>query len=465
MIFWQTVLGLAIGFGQTVSGPACCRKGNDMQLTKELSDNYTTILKEELVAAMGCTEPIAIAYAAAKAYKELGEMPEHIRITCSGNIIKNVKGVTVPNSGGQKGIETAAVLGVVGGNAEKMLEVIAEADDEAREKTRELVKAGICDVALAENVPNLYIKAEMWTNDHKASVTIEEHHTDITEIEKDGQTVYFAEKTIGPKDDSEGPKGDRTKMTLRGIIEYADTVNLSEVEEVLERQVSCNTAISQEGLDNPWGARVGKTMLENWSDDVKCVACARAAAGSDARMSGCPMPVIINSGSGNQGITVTMPVVTYAERWHLSKEKMYRCLLVSNLVSIYIKHYIGSLAAFCGAVSAACGAGAGITYMSGGSYEQIGGTITNTLGNVGGIVCDGAKPSCAAKIASSVHAALLAHYMSTSQKEFLGGEGFVESDVEKTIKNMGYIGKVGMKETDKEILNVMIDKVDVDSCL
>ena len=257
--------------------------------------------------------------------------------------------------------------------------------------------------------------------------------------------MYFAEKSIGPKD-NEGPKGDRTKMTLEGIIEYANTVDISEVEEVLERQVSCNSAISQEGLDNPWGARVGKTMLENWSDDVKCVACARAASGSDARMSGCPMPVIINSGSGNQGITVTMPVVTYAERWHLSKEKMYRCLLVSNLVSIYIKHYIGSLSAFCGAVSAACGAGAGITYMSGGSYQQIGGTITNTLGNVGGIVCDG-------------------HYMSTSQKEFLGGEGFIESDVEKTIKNMGYIGKVGMKETDKEILNVMIDKVDVDSCL
>ena len=180
-------------------------------------------------------------------------------------------------------------------------------------------------------------------------------------------------------------------------------------------------------------------------------------------MSGCPMPVIINSGSGNQGITVTMPVITYAEQWYLSKEKMYRCLCVSNLVSIYIKHYIGSLSAFCGAVSAACGAGAAITYMAGGSYEEIGGTITNTLGNVGGIVCDGAKPSCAAKIASSVHAALMAHYMSMGSREFKGGEGFVRSDVEETIKSMGYIGKVGMKETDKEILNVMINKVDVDS--
>ena len=435
-----------------------------MPLTDELSRNYTMILKEELVAAMGCTEPIAIAYAAAKARRELGEMPERIRVICSGNIIKNVKGVTVPNSGGQKGIETAAVLGAVGGNSDRILEVISGVDDEARELTRKLTKEGICDVELAEDVPNLYIKVEMWAQTHKASVTIEERHTDITEIEKDGKIIYISEKNITNTEETD-IRGDRTKMTLHGIIEYANTVSLAEVEETLEKQVRFNTAISQEGLDNPWGARVGKTILENWSDDVKCFACARAAAGSDARMSGCPLPVIINSGSGNQGITVTLPVITYAERWHLSKEKMYRCLLVSNLVSIYIKHYIGELSAFCGAVSAACGAGAAITYMSGGTYEQIGGTITNTLGNVGGIVCDGAKPSCAAKIASSVHAALLAHYMSISQKEFRGGEGFVESDVEKTIKNMGYIGKIGMKETDREILNVMIDKVDVDSCL
>ena len=288
-----------------------------MPLTEDLMRNYTTILKEELVAAMGCTEPIAIAYAAAKAYRELGEMPEHIRITCSGNIIKNVKGVTVPNSGGQKGIETAAVLGMVGGNADKILEVIADATEEDRIKTRELVKAGICDVALAENVPNLYIKAEMWNKEHRSSVTIEEHHTDITQIEKDGQTVYVAVKDVETAD--KRPEGDRTGMTLAGIIEYANTVDISEVEETLERQVRCNTAISQEGLDNPWGARVGKTILENWSDDVKSYACARAAAGSDARMSGCPLPVIINSGSGNQGITVTLPVVTYAERMHLSK--------------------------------------------------------------------------------------------------------------------------------------------------
>ena len=443
-------------------------------MTEELSRNYTEILRTELVPAMGCTEPIAIAYAAAKAAQTLGEEPEHIIITCSGNIIKNVKGVTVPNSGGQKGIETAAILGAVGGEANRVLEVIADATDEAREKTRRMVQEGCCEVNLAEDVPNLYICCEVQKGSHSALVEIVDNHTNITRVLKDGEIFAAQKETAGTqeaKNDASDcgthgkPKAgpDYTKMTLRGIINYANTVDISEVEDILAEQVRCNTAISQEGLDNRWGVRVGKTILENWGRDVKSLACARAAAGSDARMSGCPMPVIINSGSGNQGITVTMPVVTYAEQWYLSKEKMYRCLCVSNLVSIYIKHYIGSLSAFCGAVSASCGAGAAITYMAGGSYEEIGGTITNTLGNVGGIVCDGAKPSCAAKIASSVHAALMAHYMSMSAKEFQGGEGFVKSDVEETIKNMGYIGKVGMKETDREILNVMIDKVDVNS--
>ena len=451
-------------------------------MTEELIRNYTEILKDELVPAMGCTEPIAIAYAAAKAVQVLGAEPESIGVACSGNIIKNVKGVTVPNSGGQKGIETAAVLGAVGGNADKVLEVIADADDAAREKTRKMVAEGCCTVSLAENVPNLYIRADVSGGGHTAAVVIEEHHTSITRIEKDGEILFTgtpaeeqrearkfnedgADGNTGNAGADETRRGDLKKMTLRGIIEYANNVDVKEVEELLERQIRFNTAISQEGLDNRWGARVGKTILENWGADVKARACARAAAGSDARMSGCPLPVIINSGSGNQGITVTMPVVTYAEQLQLSREKLYRCLCVSNLVSIYIKHYIGSLSAFCGAVSAACGAGAAITYMGGGSYEEIGGTITNTLGNVGGIVCDGAKPSCAAKIASSVHAALMAHYMSISDKEFRGGEGFVENDVEETIKNMGYIGKVGMRETDREILNIMIDKVDVESCL
>ena len=432
-------------------------------MNNELYENYTAILREELVPAMGCTEPIAIAYAAAKARSVLGRMPEKIHVSCSGNIIKNVKGVIVPNSGNQKGIEAAAILGTVGGDEAKDLEVIANATDEARAETKKLVAEKICSVSLAENVPNLFIEVESEANGHKSVVRIENHHTDITLITLDGKIIFESAPHDMPE--KKITSADRNLMTLSGILEYANELNFDDVKEIFDRQIEYNSKISQEGLDNKWGARVGKTILENWGSDVRSRACARAAAGSDARMSGCPLPVIINSGSGNQGITVSLPVIEYAENWHLSREKLYRALAVSNLVSIYIKHYIGSLSAFCGAVSAASGAGAAITYMAGGDYQSIGGTITNTLANVGGIVCDGAKPSCAAKIASSVHAALMAHYMSMSDKEFLGGEGFVNDDVERTIKNMGYIGKIGMKETDKEILNVMIDKIDVDSCL
>ncbi|MBR4195676.1 MAG: serine dehydratase subunit alpha family protein [Synergistaceae bacterium] len=426
-------------------------------------ENYIAILREELVPAMGCTEPIAIAYASAKAREILGEDATHLHVSCSGNIIKNVKGVIVPNSGGQKGIEAAAILGAVGGDSSRELEVISGADDDARALTRKLVRENFCSVSLAEDVPNLYIEVEAESQNHKSAVRIENFHTNITLVKLDGKIISenAPEKV---RVDSEST-ADKSMMTLHGIVDFADGLNISDVEEIFSRQVECNVRISQEGLDNKWGACIGKTMLETWGDDVRTCACARAAAGSDARMSGCPLPVIINSGSGNQGITVTLPVVEYAERWRISRGKMFRALAVSNLVSIYIKHFIGSLSAFCGAVSAASGAGAGITYMAGGDYASIGRTITNTLANVGGIVCDGAKPSCAAKIASSVHAAILAHHMSMNYDEFRGGEGFVEDDVERTIKNMGYIGKVGMRETDREILNVMIDRVDVDSCL
>nr|MCR5347932.1 L-serine ammonia-lyase, iron-sulfur-dependent, subunit alpha [Fretibacterium sp.] len=401
-----------------------------MGISYDLCENYTAILREELVPAMGCTEPIAIAYAAAKAREVLDEEPRHLKVSCSGNIVKNVKGVTVPNSGGQKGIEAAAALGAVGGNASRELEVIAGATDEDRERVRELLQNRFCEVALAENVPNLYIRVDAEGKNHTSSVVLEEHHTNITRIEKDGK-VLFEGKSPSPKE-KKVSHGDKTKMSLRTILEYAETVNIGDVQDILERQVSYNTRISQEGLDNNWGVRVGKTILSVWGNDVRSSACARAAAGSDARMSGCPLPVVINSGSGNQGMTVTLPVVQYAESWHISQEKMYRSLIISNLVSIYIKHYIGPLSAFCGAVSAASGAGAAITWMSGGDYASVGRTITNTLGNVGGIVCDGAKPSCAAKIASAVHAALLAHYMSVENRRFEGGEGFVEDDVEAT---------------------------------
>ena len=427
-------------------------------MEESLLKNYTEILENELVPAMGCTEPIAIAYAAASARKLLSEEVKHIDLCCSGNIVKNVKAVTVPNSGGQKGMQAAAILGALGGDPEKKLEVLSTVTDADREKCRSLVK-----VSFEEGVPKLYIRIVASGEKHKVRLDIANQHSNIVLMEKDGEVLY--KEGEEDKQDILSTGGDRSLMSLQGILEYANTVDLDTVKPLLQRQIEMNLAISQEGLDNAWGASVGKTILETWGHDVKSCACARAAAGSDARMSGCPLPVVINSGSGNQGITVSMPVVEYAKSLEVSKEKLYRALIVSNLVSVYIKHYIGALSAFCGAVSASCGAGAGITYLCGGDYDKIGKTIGNTLGNVGGIVCDGAKPSCAAKIASSVHAAILAHSMSMKDQGFKSGEGIVGEDIENTIKNIGYIGKVGMQSTDREILNVMTDQVDVDSCL
>lgn len=419
--------------------------------------NYLAILKHELVPALGCTEPIAIAYAAAKARQILDDFPDAIEMQLSGNIIKNVKGVTVPNSGGMKGIDAAAVLGIVGGNADKALEVLEEIRPEHIEKTKELTSRHICSCTLAEGVSNLYIVAKVTKGEHYAEVTIVDQHTNITRIVKDGEILLSSES----QEEEAKTDIDKSKLAVKDILDFADQVRIEDVEEILERQIRLNTAISQEGLDNNYGAQIGKTLMHVWGKGITTRACARAAAGSDARMGGCSMPVVINSGSGNQGMTVSLPVIAYAEEWEVSRQKLYRSLVVSNLIAIHQKHYIGSLSAYCGAVSAACGAGAGITYMYGGSYQQVSLTIINTLGNIGGIVCDGAKPSCAAKIASSVDAALMAFHLSIQNKSFLPGEGIIRGDVEETIKSMGYIGRVGMRETDTEILNIMIDRVDI----
>lgn len=420
--------------------------------------NYLNILKHELVPALGCTEPIAIAYASAKACQILGTFPDSIEMSCSGNIIKNVKGVTVPNSGGLKGIDVAAILGAVGGNADRALEVLEGITPEHIARTKELVAQHICSCTLVEGVANLYITAKVIKDEHYAEVTIVNQHTNITRIVKDGEVLL--DQPVEAEAEDAGI--DKSTLTVKDILEFADQVKMEDIEEVIGRQIQMNTAISQEGLDNNYGAQIGKTLMHVWGKSVTTRACARAAAGSDARMGGCSMPVVINSGSGNQGMTVSLPVIAYAEEWEVSKQKLYRSLVVSNLIAIHQKYYIGSLSAYCGAVSAACGAGAGITYMYGGSYEQVSLTIINTLGNVGGIVCDGAKPSCAAKIASSVDAALMAFNLSIQNKSFLPGEGIIKGDVEETIKSMGYIGRVGMRATDTEILNIMIDRVNVD---
>ena len=428
-------------------------------MDSELYKNYLDILKQELVPALGCTEPIAIACAAAKARRLLGSFPESLEMKLSGNIIKNVKGVTVPNSGGLKGINIAAVLGMVGGNADKALEVLEEITPEHIARAKELASRGICTYSLAENVPNLYISAKAVCGGHYAEVVIAHQHTNIIKMEKDGEVLLDRTQEAEEKTDD---TVDRSRLTVKDILDFADQVRMEDIEEIISRQIRLNTAISQEGLDNNYGAQIGKTLMHVWGKSATTRACARAAAGSDARMGGCSMPVVINSGSGNQGITVSLPVIVYAEEWEVSRDKLYRSLVVSNLIAVHQKYYIGSLSAYCGAVSAACGAGAGITYMYGGTYEQVSLTIINTLGNVGGIVCDGAKPSCAAKIASSVDAALMAFHLSIQNKSFLPGEGLIKGDVEETIKSMGYIGRVGMKTTDTEILNVMIDRVNVD---
>lgn len=423
--------------------------------------DFIDILYSELVPALGCTEPIAIAYAAAKAREVLGEFPEHIDICCSGNIIKNVKGVTVPNSSGMKGVAAAAVLGVVGGDAARELEVLSGVKPEHIEQTKKLLNENFFSCRLQENVANLYITATVSTKEHTASVTIINRHTRIAEIKKDGALIYQSENRWD-EEKNKAEKDDRQQweLTVERILQFADNVDIEKVRPIIRQQIELNTAISQEGLKKSFGAQVGRTLMALNPDSVWTRAKACAAAGSDARMGGCNMPVVINSGSGNQGMTVSLPVIEFAKEWKVSEEKLYRSLLVSNLLSIHLKHFIGSLSAFCGAVTAACAAGAAITYMDGGTYEQISNTIINTLANVGGIVCDGAKASCAAKIASAVDAAILGYQMSMQGRTFQPGDGIIQKDIEGTIQSVGYVGRVGMKTTDEEILNIMMDKVE-----
>ena len=425
-------------------------------MEQALYQNYHNILRSELIPALGCTEPIAIAYAAAKAREVLGEFPDKILMKCSGNIIKNVMGVTVPKSGGMKGIEAAAVLGVVGGKAERELEVLEEVTPEDIAKTRALVRAGYCSCDLLENVENLYIVARVEKGEHNAEVTIINRHTFIKKIVKDGSILMEQEVN-----EEKTEHVDKSWMSVKGILEFADCVKIEDVRELLDNEIQLNTAIAEEGLKNPYGAQVGRILLRVYQNDVWIRARAKAAAGSDARMGGCSLPVVINSGSGNQGMTVSLPVIEYAKELKVSQDKLYRALVVSNLIAIHQKKYIGSLSAYCGAVSAACGAGAAITYLYDGTYDEVAATIVNTIANVGGIVCDGAKSSCAAKISSAVEAAINAHHMARHHCVFMPGEGIVQGDVEDTIKSVGYVGRVGMKSTDIEILNLMIDRVQI----
>ena len=423
-------------------------------LDQALYDNHLTILRSELSMALGCTEPIAIAYAAAKARQLLGEMPQHCTVHCSGNIVKNVMGVTVPNSGGLRGIDVAATLGIVGGNPELELAVLEGITDEHRAKVRELLKTDFCSCKLIENVATLYIVVELTAGEHSALVEIQNTHKNITRMQKDG--VDCPGVTVS-KEEKIHQSGDRSLLTVKNILEFANAVDVQEIEPILTPQIECNMAICREGLEHPYGAEVGRILLEgDVEPPVHIRARAYAAAGSDARMNGCPMPVVINSGSGNQGITVSVPVVIYAQENQVSREKLLRALVVANLIAIHQKSYIGSLSAYCGVVSAACGAACGICYLLDYPYEVLCDTITNTIATVGGMVCDGAKSSCAAKIATAVETALLGMKMGLHNRTFQPGEGLVNEDVEETISNIGRMGRVGMKSTDNEILNIML---------
>ena len=426
-------------------------------MKQELYENYINILEEELVPALGCTEPIAIAYAGAKAREILGEFPQKVIIKCSGNIIKNVKGVTVPNSGDIKGIDAAALLGIIGGNADMQLEVLESVTDEDRIKLKELLKAKICTCELQEGTDNLYIDIKVIGKNHTAKVIVSDYHTNIIKIEKDNEILLDKINEVNNK--IEIKPADRNLLNVKDIIEFADTVDLSKVKELLDTQINYNMAIAKEGLTNNFGANVGLNLLALYGESLPVRARAMAAAGSDARMSGCALPVVINSGSGNQGMTVSIPLVVYAKEYTIVPEKLYRALLVSNLLAIHQKKYIGKLSAFCGAVSAGYACGAAITYMLGGNFTQIAHTITNTLANTSGIICDGAKPSCAAKISVALDAALLAHTMSMHSDVFKADEGIIKKDLEQTIRAVGHIGKEGMKSTDIEVLNIMIDKI------
>ena len=411
---------------------------------------YVQILKEELVTAMGCTEPIAISYAAARARAVLGELPEKIVVKASGSIIKNVKSVVVPNTGGLRGIEAAAAAGVVCGNENKKLEVLSEIESEDIERIKGYLGQADIKVEYQETGHTFDLSVCVYKEHSQASVRITDYHTNIVQIEKNWELIRDDLK------DEKIEKANRDVLCMENIWEFVRCADIEDVKETLDKQIECNMKIAREGIRGNYGANIGSILLKMEGDSVQVRAKAMAAAGSDARMNGCGLPVVINSGSGNQGITCSVPVLVYGESLNCDIEKIYRALLLSNLTAIYIKAGIGTLSAYCGAVSAGAAAGAGIAYLHGGGYEEIKHTVVNALAIVSGIVCDGAKASCAAKIASSVEAGIVGYYMYLNEQEFYAGEGIVAEGIDRTIENIGILGKEGMKETNKKIIEMMI---------
>lgn len=422
-------------------------------MKQELYNTYVQILKEELVPAMGCTEPIALAYCASKCRDVLDDEIISVDIYVSGNIIKNVKSVIVPNTDGLKGIEASVVAGIVAGNTSKILEVIANVTAQQKEDMRKFIENISIKIIPIESESALDICVHIFGRYHQAKVRIAGFHTNIVYVSKDDEVIYHS-GVIASQDSS---LTDRSLLNMESIYEFATIVDIQDIQDILQRQIDYNLAIAKEGLNGNWGANIGSVLLSTYGDDIKVKAKAYAAAGSDARMSGCEMPVIINSGSGNQGMTASLPIIVYAMEENVAQEQLYRALVISNLSTIHQKTGIGRLSAYCGAVSAGIGAGCGIALLKGGDYKAIIHTLVNGLAIVSGIVCDGAKPSCAAKIASSVDAGILGYYMYINGCEFKGGDGIVCKGVENTIRNIGRLSREGMKETDKEIIKIMAD--------
>lgn len=424
-------------------------------MSPEIYNAYVNLLHEELVPAMGCTEPIAIAYASALARDTLGTAPDRMEVQASGNLIKNVKSVVVPNTNGLKGIEAAVAAGVVAGNANKALEVISEVSDAQKAQIQEMVAKKLCKVSLLDSGLVLDLIVTLYAGNDWARVRIINSHTNVVLVEKNGEILQ--EKPVDTTSSIGEISPEKQLLTIHDIVEFARTVNLDDVREVLTRQINYNTAICEEGLRNNYGGNVGKVLLREFGSSVSVRCKAKAAAGSDARMGGCELPVVINSGSGNQGITVSVPVVEYARELGTDNDTLLRALVISNLVAIHQKAGIGSLSAYCGAISAAAAAGAAIAFLLGGGEYEIEHTIVNCLAVSSGVVCDGAKASCAGKIAIGLDAALLGYLMIKNQQQFRGGDGILKKGVEETIGVVGRLGKDGMRETDKEILHIMID--------
>lgn len=414
---------------------------------------YVQILKEELITAMGCTEPIALAYAAARCRELLGKLPEKVIVKVSGSIIKNVKSVVVPNTGGMKGIKTAVAAGLVAGRPERKLEVISEVNDEEREMLRAYAGQVDMEISYLDSGRVFDIIIEAFAGEDSAKVRIANYHTNIVLEERNGEKLL---ETVVEGDQEDGLT-DRSLLNMEDIWDFAMTCEIEDVRAILDHQIDCNMAIAKEGMTHPYGACIGQVMLDAYGNEIRNRASAMAAAGSDARMSGCELPVVINSGSGNQGITCSVPVIEYAKELCSGDEKMYRALTLSNLVAIHQKTGIGRLSAFCGAVCAGVAAGAGIAYLRGGGFKEIAHTVVNGLAIVSGIVCDGAKPSCAAKIAASVNAGILGYEMYVRGQQFYGGDGLVTKGADNTIRNIGRLGKEGMAGTNDEIIKIMIE--------